>query len=78
MKDSVITAADKTREIIIFLVCLLAAFLINAGAVIYYHTPASELFTQIGYVTVIGICFYLLTVAVRLLVKAFKLIFGRK
>ncbi len=78
MKDSIIKASDKKREIVIFLICLLLAFLLNVGAVIYYHTPAFELLSQLGYVTVIGVCLYLITVAARLFWKALKILFGRK
>ncbi len=78
MKDTLITASQKKREIIIALVCLVLAILVNVGAVIYYHTSAFELLSQMGFVVVIAVCFYLLTVAARLLWKAVKILFGKK
>ena len=68
MKDTLITAARKKTELLTFLVCFGVAFLLNAGCIIFYHTPFSEVFTQIGYVLVITVALYLIWTAIRLIV----------
>jgi len=72
MKDTLITAARKKTELLTALVCLGIAFLINVGCIIYYHTPFSEVFTQIGYVFFIALGLYLIWTAIRLIVWLFR------
>ena len=55
LKDSVITAGQKKREIIIALGCFAAMFLLNVFCVICYSCPWTEIFTQLGFVVVIGV-----------------------
>lgn len=76
-KDSIITAKDKTREVIIFLVCFVAAFLVNVGAIIAYRGPWTEIFTQIGFVVIIAAVIYLLHWLVRLAVMVIRHFFGK-
>lgn len=66
MKDTLITARRKKTELITLLVCFGAAFLLNLGCILWYGTPLSELFTQLGYVVVIALALYLIWTAVRL------------
>ena len=77
LKDSVITAGQKKREIIIALCCFAAMFLLNVFCVIRYACPWTEIFTQLGFVVVFAVGLYVLTVIVRLIVKALALLFGR-
>lgn len=67
MKDTVITAAAKRRELKIWLACFIVAFVVNVAAIIYFVTPWYEIFTQLGYVVVLSVSFYVLTVAARLI-----------
>ncbi len=66
MKDTVITAAVKRRELWIWLTCFIVANVVNITTIICYATPWYEIFTQLGYVTVLSVLLYVLTVVVRL------------
>ena len=72
MKDTLITARRKKTELLTALVCLGIACLLNIGCIIYYHTPFSEVFTQIGYVCFIALGLYLIWTAIRLIVWLFR------
>ncbi len=65
MKDSVITAKVKRRELIIWLICFVVANVVNWCAIIKFSTPWYEIFTQIGYVVVSSVVLYGLVLAVR-------------
>ena len=68
MHDIVIPAKTLRRELWILLGCVAAAILTNAGAIIAYERPWTELFTQIGYTLVLAVGLYLLLALVRLIV----------
>ena len=72
MKDTLITARRKKIELLTALACLVAAFLLNIGCILYYKTPFSEAFTQIGYVFVIAAALYLIWTGIRLIVWLFR------
>ena len=72
MKDTLITAERKRKELKAAGFCLLLAVLLNIGCIIYYHTPFYEVFTQIGYTVVIALGFYLIYTAVRLILWLFR------
>ena len=67
MKDTVITAAVKRRELWIWLTCFIVANVVNVATIICYATPWYEIFTQLGYVTVLSVMLYVLTVVVRVI-----------
>ncbi|MGN1226381.1 MAG: hypothetical protein ACI4TL_03995 [Candidatus Cryptobacteroides sp.] len=77
MKDIVIKERRIRREVIVALVCFLLSFLTNMGAVIFYAKPWVEIFTQIGYVFIIAVVFYVIALIIRLLylliIKIFKI-----
>lgn len=77
LKDSVITAEQKKREIIMALSCFVVMFLLNIYCVIRYACPWTEIFTQLGFVVVFSVGLYVLTVIVRVLVKTFASLLGR-
>ena len=72
MKDTLITAERKRKELKAAGICLLLAVLLNIGCIIYYHTPFYEVFTQISYTVVIALGFYLIYTAVRLILWLFR------
>ena len=74
MKDTIITAQVKRRELWILLVCFLVANIFNVVAIIRFSTPWYEVFTQIGYVCVTTIVLYFLLALVRVVWKIFKYI----
>lgn len=65
MKDSIITAEVKRRELIIWLICFAIANVVNWCAIIKFSTPWYEIFTQIGYVIVTSLIIYGLLLALR-------------
>lgn len=77
MKDIVIRSWWIKREILLALSCFLLSFLTNIVAVIVYAKPWTEFFTQIGYVCLIAIVFYLIVLVFRLIVLLIKKIFKR-
>ena len=66
MKDTIITAAVKRRELWILLICFVVANIANWGAIIKFSAPWYEVFTQIGYVVVTTLVIYALVTMVRL------------
>ena len=71
MKDTIITAKTKKRELKILLVCFAIAVAINIFAIVKFDRGWEELFTQIGFVLAITIFFYVVATIVRLIVKLF-------
>lgn len=78
MKDTIITARRKKTELITLLICFILANLANLYAVITYQTPAIELLTSLGYVTVAAILFYIIWCILRLAFYGIKFIFRKK
>jgi len=68
MKDIVISSKVVRRELFVALGCFIAAFCLNVYAIIHYSRPATELFSQIGYVVVCAVVIYLLLWLVRLII----------
>ena len=66
MKDTVISARTKRRELTIWLACFAAANIINGAAIIRFATPWYEVFTQLGYVTVTSLLLYGLAMLLRI------------
>ncbi len=76
MKDTIISAAVKRRELWILLACFVVANIVNWVAIIKFQTPWYEIFTQIGYVLVTTALFYCLLLVVRIAWCVFKHLFG--
>lgn len=66
MKDTVISARVKRREITIWLVCFAVANIVNWAAIIRFSTPWYEVFTQLGYVMVTSLLLYGLVMLLRM------------
>jgi len=66
MKDTVISAKTKRRELVIWLACFAVANIVNWAVIIHFATPWYEIFTQLGYVTVTSLLLYGLAVPVRI------------
>lgn len=65
MKDTIITAAVKRRELWILLVCFIVANVVNWCAILKFERPWWEIFSQIGYVVVTTLVIYDLLLALR-------------
>ena len=74
MKDTVITARAKKRELWILLACFVVANITNWVAIIRFSAPWYEVFTQIGYVVVTSLVIYALIAVLRIAFKVYKLI----
>ena len=74
MKDIVITARAKKRELWILLACFVVANITNWVAIIRFSAPWYEVFTQIGYVVVTSLVIYALIAVLRIAFKVYKLI----
>ena len=72
MKDTVLSAAVKRRELKIWLACFVGANVVNWAAIIKFGTPWYEVFTQVGYVTVSSLLFYGLLLLVRIAYKILR------
>ena len=68
MKDIVIKKKDIIRELYIILVCFVLACMVNAGAIIAYDRPWSEMYSQIGYVFFITAGMYVLLAVIRIII----------
>ncbi len=66
MKDTVISARIKRRELMIWLACFAVANIVNWAAIIHFSTPWYEVFTQLGYVTVTSLLLYGLVMLLRI------------
>ena len=74
MKDTIITAQAKKRELWILLACFVVANVTNWVAIIRFSAPWYEVFTQIGYVVVTSLVIYVLIAVLRIAFKVYKLI----
>ena len=78
MKDIVITERMIRRELLVLLGCFVVACLVNAGAIIAYDRPWSELYSQIGFVIFITGGIYVLLAVFRFLVWLVAKLFKKK
>lgn len=78
MKDIIITSLRIKKELTLILACFVVAFLMNIIAIFIYKTPWVEVFTQIGYVVILTISFYILLSLVRLVFSMFRKLIKRK
>ncbi len=76
-KDTIITSQQKKRELIVFLICLGAAFIFNIIGIIMFKTPAIEIFTQFHYVLLVAAVFYVITGILRLIWIGFRMILAK-
>ena len=74
MKDTIITAQAKKRELWILMACFIVANITNWVAIISFSAPWYEVFTQIGYVVVTTLVIYALIAVLRIAFKVYKLI----
>lgn len=77
MKDIIITKECQKKELYIFGVCFIIAFIINVLAVVIYKTSWIEIISQIGYVIVISIVLYLAVSFFRLVLFGIKKLFRK-
>lgn len=78
MKDTVISAATKRRELIILLVCFVIANVINWCAIVKFERPWWEAFTQVGYMTMTTLVLYGLSLVPRIAWRLLRYLAGKK
>ena len=61
----VITGRRVRTELRTVVVCFIISFLTNIGAIMFYNRPWTEMFTQIGFVIIIAVTLYIITVLLR-------------
>lgn len=69
MKDINITGTQIKKEIIIFLISLLAAIGLNVYSIVKYNTDWAELLGQLHTVIFIALIIYLLVAFLRLILR---------
>lgn len=65
MRDTIISAAVKRRELKVLLGCFVVANIANIFAIVKYATPWYEILTQMGYVVIITALIYALLSILR-------------
>ena len=78
LRDTTITAVQKKRELIIILVCFLAAYLLNVIGIIQHKSPAKELITQLHVVLLVAGVFYGTVILLRVLYYMISRLWLRK
>ena len=78
LRDTTITAGQKKRELIIILVCFLAAYLLNVIGIIQHNSPARELITQLHVVLLLAAIFYGIVIFLRILYYLISRLWVRK
>ena len=78
MKDSIITAQRKKKELISLLVCFIIANLVNLYAIITYHTHFSEMITGIFYIIIFTLVIYAFWTVIRIFFHGIKVLFRKK
>jgi len=78
MKDIVISTRRIRRELLIFAACILAAFAVNAGSILWFKTEWKELFTTLHMTLAVAVGIFVLLALVRLLVFGCIQMFKRK
>ncbi len=78
MKDSIITAKTKKRELYYLLAAFVIAFFLNILSIIIYHTQWKELVTQLGTVLILTVVLYFVILLLRLLIRGIARLFGKK
>ncbi|MBN2350312.1 MAG: hypothetical protein JXJ22_15850 [Bacteroidales bacterium] len=82
MKDTIITASFKKRELFFLALSLVLAMLFNVYSIFKFSQNWKELYTSLGVVLIVAAIFYVILLLLRLLVagiiKLFKLVTRRK
>ena len=78
MKDITIKGKQIQRELITFLLCFGIGFFANVGAILYYKTNFSELYTSLLYVLTFSVALYLFWSFMRILIFQIKHLVSRR
>ena len=78
MKDIQISGKSIKKEITIFALVFIFAYLLNVISIIIYKTPWNELYTSLALVLGLTLAIYLLISLIRFLIHIVVRIFSRK
>jgi hypothetical protein len=78
MKDTIITASWKKRELIIIGICFLVAYVLNIIGIIQHQSPAKELITQLHVVLLVALVIYGAAAILRVLYYLISRLWIRK
>ena len=78
MKDTIITAKTKKRELTFLLISLIAAIVLNITGIIIYNTSWTEIFSQLHVVIILAVIIYLILWIIRGIVMGVSRIAGRR
>ncbi|MBS3771101.1 MAG: hypothetical protein V5A47_05885 [Bacteroidales bacterium] len=78
MKDSIISAKTKKRELNIFIIALVVAFILNIISIIAYNTQWIEVVSSLHYVLLFAIVLYIIQGIVRLIIWGIKQLVSRQ
>jgi len=78
MKDIIIPVQRQKKELRILLICFACSFLLNIAAIIIYKTSWAEVITQLGYVFIIALAFYVLIAIIRLIIYLISTLFKKR
>ena len=68
MKDTIISAKTKKRELYIFLALVAVSFILNIISIIIYGTDWIEVFSALHYVILFAIVLYVIQAVIRLII----------
>ena len=77
-RDTTITATMKKRELIIFGLCFLGAYILNIIGIVKHGTPARELVTQLHMVLLVALVVYGAVIVLRVLYHLVSRLWIRK
>lgn len=75
MKDNIIKSKQIRTELYLLAGSVGFAFLLNVYSIVRYKTPWTELYSQLGWVLLIGFFIYLIILLIRVLVKTVRSFF---
>ena len=77
-RDTTITSTMKKRELIIFGLCFLGAYILNVIGIVKHGTPARELVTQLHMVLLVALVVYGAVIVLRVLYHLVSRFWNRK
>ncbi|MGM0532332.1 MAG: hypothetical protein ACQER7_13385 [Bacteroidota bacterium] len=78
MKDSVISAKAKKRELTIFIILLIASFIANIISIMAYNTDWIEVVSALHYVLLFAIVLYIIQGIIRLIIWGIRRLVSRQ
>ena len=78
MKDSIISAKVKKRELNVFIIAFVVAFILNIISIIAYNTQWIEVVSSLHYVLLFAIVLYIIQGIIRLIIWGIRQLVSRQ